>query len=80
MADQIQAVEGDGVNQQQLQVVQVLGDCALVSNDNQHILLDTDQGDYDIESPEAGEEGGSRKRPRKPLLALSVREKTAICR
>ncbi|XP_028968294.1 uncharacterized protein LOC114828410 [Galendromus occidentalis] len=80
MAEPMQGVEGDVVNPQQLQVVQVLGDCALVGNDSQHILLDPDQADYDIESPEVGEEGGSRKRSRKPLLALSVREKTAICR
>lgn len=80
MAEQIQSVEGDVVTPQQLQVVQVLGDCALVGNDSQHILLDPDQADYDIESPEGGEEGSSRKRARKPLLALSVREKTAICR
>lgn len=70
-----------------LQVVQVLEDCALVGEDGtQHVLLqaphDDGSTDYDLDSQDGVEDNRIARKPhsKKPLLTLSVREKTAICR
>lgn len=71
-----------------IQVVQVLEDCTLVGEDGtQHVLLQAphDEGatEYDLDSQDGIEDNritGRRPHSKKPLLTLSVREKTAICR